>query len=118
MAVLWLSAPDVPVAMIVDVPIPAALVVAVNVTTLVVFAGFGEKVAVKPSGSPIAAKVTLPSNPLTGVIVIVLLTLAPWLTLTFDGEADIEKSGAALALLFQKFTKLAASTEPQPVARS
>ena len=41
-----------------------AEVLAVNVSTLVpVPIGFGEKVAVTPSGRPAAAKLTLPSNP-------------------------------------------------------
>ena len=59
-----------------------------------VVAGFTLKAAVTPVGNPEAARVTLPENPFTGVIVIVLLPLAPLATLRAVGELERLKLGA------------------------
>jgi hypothetical protein len=64
-----------------------AVVVTVNVTTL------PAKLAVTPAGRPVAAKVTAPLNPLIAVTVMVLVAVPPWVTETFVGFADREKSG-------------------------
>jgi len=67
----------------------AAVLLAVRVTTLLVVAGFTLKEAVTPVGNPEAASVTLPENPFTGVIVIVLLPpVAPLATLRVVGDAE------------------------------
>ena len=71
--VLFVSAPDVPVIVTVTVPV-TAVALAVKVSVLVEVAGFGLKAAVTPFGSPEAASVTSPENPLTGVMVTALVS--------------------------------------------
>lgn len=68
--------PEVPVMVTVAFPTFAVLL-ALRVRVLVDVVGFGLNTAVTPVGSPEAAKVTLPENPLTGVTVIVLVPPAP-----------------------------------------
>lgn len=85
--VVWLRVPEVPVIVTVEVPVVAVLL-ALNVTTLVDVVGFVPKVAVTPAGSPDADKLTLPVNPPLGVTVMVELPLLPWVTLRLEGEAD------------------------------
>jgi hypothetical protein len=80
--------PDVPVMVIVFVP-AVAVALAVKVKTLVEVAGFGLKEAVTPFGSAEVVRVTLPLKPPDGVMVIVLVPLAPPLAmLTADGAAE------------------------------
>jgi len=74
--VVALRLPEVPVIVTVAVPFFAARL-AVRVRVLVEVAGSGLKEAVTPFGSPEAASVTLPENPLNGVMVMMLLPLAP-----------------------------------------
>jgi hypothetical protein len=74
--VVWLSVPEVPVIVTVDIPVVAALL-AVNVKVLVAAAGFVLNDAVTPLGRPDAAKLTLPVKPFWGVTVIVLEPLDP-----------------------------------------
>jgi len=65
----------------------AADLLAVRVTTLLVVAGFTLKAAVTPVGNPVAASVTLPENPFTGLIVIVLFPpVAPRVTVKEAGD--------------------------------
>jgi len=54
--------------------------------------------AVTPVGRPVAVNATVPANPLTGVIVMVLVPLAPWAMDKLLGDAESEKSGVAAAL--------------------
>ena len=68
--------PEVPVTVTVAVPVVAVLL-AVNVRTLVEAVGLVPKLAVTPEGSPDADKVTLPVKPPEGVTVIVLVPLLP-----------------------------------------
>jgi|HubBroStandDraft_4_1064222.scaffolds.fasta_scaffold2493920_2 hypothetical protein len=70
--VVWLKLPDTPCTVIVNVPV-LALLLAVSVRTLVFVVGFVPNVAVTPVDIPVAESVTLPVNPLLGVIVIVLV---------------------------------------------
>jgi hypothetical protein len=84
--------PEVPVIVTVADPVVAVLL-AVNVTVLVLVVGFVPNVAVTPLGKPDAARVTLPVNPPTSVTVIVLLPVLPWVTLTLVGEAESVKLG-------------------------
>jgi len=80
--------PEVPVMVIVEVPAFAVLA-AVRVRMLVEVAGFGLNCAVTPFGSVELDSVTLPENPFTGVMVMVLVPLAPPLAmLTELGEAE------------------------------
>jgi hypothetical protein len=95
MVVVALRLPEIPV--IVTVTVPAfAVLLAVRVRVLVEVAGFGLNAAVTPLGSPEAASVTSPENPLTGVMVMVLAPLAPpFAMVTEFGEADKVKLGPA-----------------------
>jgi hypothetical protein len=68
--------PEVPVMVIVATPIVAVLP-AVSVTPLDPVVGLVAKLAVTPLGKPLAARVTLPVNPLAPVTVIVSLALLP-----------------------------------------
>jgi hypothetical protein len=90
--------PDVPVIVTVAVPVVAvADAVSVNVEVALPLAGgvtgFGENVAVTPLGSPDALIVVAELKPFRLVMVIVLVPLDPWFTLTELGDAPIEKSG-------------------------
>ena len=86
--------PDVPV--MVTAAVPVAVLLAVNVTTLVPLVGFVAKAAVTPAGRPVALKVTAPLNVLFAVTVIVLVPLPPCGTLRLAGNAERLKSGATV----------------------
>jgi len=58
----------------VELPV-AAVLLAVNVSILVLVAGFGLNEAVTPVGRPDAARVTAPVNPLIGFTMMVLFGL-------------------------------------------
>jgi hypothetical protein len=94
MVVVWVSVPDVPVTVMVLVPV-VAVALAVNVRTLVDVVGFVPNAAVTPLGNAELDSVTDPVKPLKSVTVIVLLPLVPCLTVKLAGEADREKSGCA-----------------------
>jgi hypothetical protein len=115
--VVCVNVPDVPVIVTVAAPV-VAVPLAVSVSTLVEVVGLVPKLAVTPAGKPEADKLTLPVKPAIGVMEMVLLPLVPCVTVKLAGEAESEKSGVPPPLLFQKFTRFAALTEPQPVARS
>ena len=71
----------------VAVPVVAVLL-AVNVSVLVVVVGFELNNAVTPPGRPDADKLTLPLNPFCEVTAIVLVPLAPCTTLRLVGNAE------------------------------
>lgn len=106
---------ETPVIVMVAVPVVAAEP-AVRVMTLEVVAGFVPKDAVTPAGNPDAESVTLPANPFEGVIAIVLVPPAPWVIVRLLGEGESSKLGAPEE--GHAFTRLAAFTEPIPVAKS
>ena len=56
------------------------------------------KDAETPVGRPVAANATVPVNPPVGVMVMVLVPLAPCARDKLLGDAEGEKSGAAAAL--------------------
>lgn len=85
--VVALKLPDVPVTVTVDVPV-VAVSLAVSVSVLVLVAGFGLKAGVTPFGNPEVENDTLPLNPYSGVIVIVLVPWPPCTTLRLLGDAD------------------------------
>lgn len=86
--------PDVPV--IVNAVAPTvAEPLAVKVSTVLPLAGLGLNEAVTPLGRPEAEKVTLPLNPSSGLMVMVVVTWLPCVTLTVFGEGDKVKSGPA-----------------------
>ncbi len=89
--------PDVPVIVTVTVPVVAVLL-AVSVKVLEVVAGFGLKDAVTPLGRPDGDKLTLPLKPFCGVIVIVLVPLAPCVMLRLLGDVERVKFGGALTV--------------------
>jgi len=74
----------------VELPV-AAVLLAVNVSILVLVAGFGLNEAVTPVGRLDAARVTVPVNPGVGVIVMALFPMPPCATVA--GEAERLKSG-------------------------
>ena len=78
----------------VEVPV-AAVLLAVSVNALVVFALGGLKAAVTPLGRPDAERATLPVKLFFGVIVIVLEPLAPCVADTLFGDVERLKSGVA-----------------------
>jgi hypothetical protein len=94
--VVWVRLPEVPVMVIVLVPVVAVLL-AVNVRTLVDVVGFVPNEAVTPLGRAELDSVTDPVKPPDGVTVIVLLPLVPCLTVKLAGEAESEKLGVAVA---------------------
>ena len=85
--VVWVKAPEVPVMVIVEVPV-VAVAFALNVSTLEDVVGLVPKVAVTPAGRPEAERVTLPVKPPVGLTVIVLVPLPPCVTVTLVGEAE------------------------------
>jgi len=113
---LLLRLPDVPVTVTVKVPVVAEPD-AVRVRLLLDVAGFVPSVAVTPLGTPEALKVTLPLNPLAGLIAMVVEPNDPCRIVTVVGEADRVKSGCG-ADGGQLFTKFAALIVPMPVAKS
>lgn len=94
--VVWVRLPEVPVTVTVAVPV-VAVELAVNVNTLLEVAGLVPKLALTPEGSPDAERVTLPVKPPEGAMLMVVLPLLPWVTLTLLGEADRVKLGLLLA---------------------
>ena len=114
--VLLVKLPDTPVIITVAVPVAAVLLaVSVSVLVLVALAGLNE--ALTPLGRPEADKLTLPLNPFCGITVTLLVPLAPCVTVTPLGEAEIWKLGV-VETPGQLFAKLAALTVPMPVAKS
>lgn len=94
MVVVCVRLPDVPVTVMLLVPV-AAVLLAVNVRTLVDVVGFVPNEAVTPLGSAEVDSVTDPVNPPVGATVIVLLPLVPCFTVKLAGDAESEKSGCA-----------------------
>lgn len=96
--VVWVSEPEVPVIVIVLVPVVAELL-AVNVRVLLEVVGFVPNEAVTPLGRAELESVTDPVKPPESVTLIVLLPLVPCFTVKLLGEADSEKFGVAVALI-------------------
>jgi hypothetical protein len=98
------------------VPVVAELP-ALRVRVLPLVAGLGLKLAVTPLGKPEADSATLPLNPFCGITVMLLELLAPCVNVELLGDAESTNVGTTLAP-GQLFTKLAALTDPMPVAKS
>lgn len=97
--VVSVSEPEVPVMVAVTaLEVIAADEVAVSVTTSVPEVP-AAKLAVTPLGRPDAVKVTAPVNPSTGVIVMVLVAVPPWVIDTLVGESESVKVGAENAVV-------------------
>ena len=83
--------------MTVTVTVPvAAVALAVRVSVLLDVAGFGLNPGVTPLGKFEAERVTLPLKPFTGTMLIVVVLLLPWTTVTELGEASRLKFGVPL----------------------
>jgi hypothetical protein len=95
--VVCVNDPEVPVIVMVLVPVVAVLE-AVKVSVLVEVVGFVPNVAVTPLGSAELDRVTDPVKPAMSVTVIVLLPLVPCFTVKLEGEAESEKLGCAGAV--------------------
>lgn len=107
--------PDVPSTVTV-VDTMGAVALAVSVSVLVVpVVGFGENDAVTALGNPKTEKLTFPVNPVSSVIVMVLVPLVPCKMAKPAGDADREKFGPFDGQLFTRFVAL---TVPIPVAKS
>jgi hypothetical protein len=86
--VVLVKLPDVPVIVIVTVPVVAEPL-AVKVSKLVLVVGLGLKYAVTPLGSVEIERVTLPLNPPAGTTVMVVLPgEPPCTTVTLPGDAE------------------------------
>jgi hypothetical protein len=88
--VVCVKLPEVPITLTVAVS-GVAVALAVSVSVLLLIAGFGLKAAVTPLGSPGSPKAesdTLPLNPFSGVIMIVLVPWLPCATVKLLGLAD------------------------------
>src|SRR5262245_44312348 len=107
--------PPVPVTVTVAAPSVAAPE-AVNVNTLLVpVAEAGLKLALTPLGNPLALKATAPVKPLVRVTVIVLVPLAPRLTVRLVGEAASERSGVGGWATVRRIVVVRAIVPPVPV---
>jgi len=114
--VVCVRVPEIPVIVTAAVPVVAVLL-AVNVKTLEVVAGFVPNKAVTPAGNPDAESDTLPVKPLVGLIVIVLAPPAPpCVIVTLPGEEERLKFGVEDT--GQLFTRFVTFTVPMPVAKS
>ncbi len=96
------------------VPVVAVLL-AVNVRTLVDVVGFVPNEAVTPLGRADVDSVTDPVKPPEGVTETVLLPLVPCLTVRLEGEADNEKLGVAAALTVSETVVVCESVPDVPV---
>ena len=103
--VLLLRLPEVPVMVMILVPV-VAVAPAVNVRTLVDVVGLVANDAVTPLGNAEVDKVTDPANPPEGTTLIVLLPLFPWVTVKLAGEAESEKLGFATAVTVSEIAVL------------
>ena len=110
--VLWVSVPAVPVTVTLAVPVVAVLE-AVKVRVLVPVVDAGLKLVVTPAGNPLALRATLLLNPLAGVMVTVLLPVAPCVTVAFVAER--EKSGVCTGVTFKLRVVLCVSAPLAPV---
>ena len=91
--VVAVRVPDVPVIVTFVVP-PAAVLLAVGVSTLLPLVGFVPHEAVTPLGSPdVTARLTLPVNPYRESTVMVLVPVALNPIAKLAGEAESEKLG-------------------------
>ncbi len=114
--VVLVKVPEVPVIVTVKVPV-VAVPVADIVMMLLAVAGFVPNVALTPFGKPDTVKFTLLLKPLRGLTEMVAEPEVPCRMVTLDGEAERRKLGCVVDE-GQLFTKLAALTEPMPVAKS
>lgn len=114
--VVAVKLPEEPVTVTVAVP-GVAVLDTDRVRTLLVVTGFVPKTALTPFGKPDAVRVTLPLNPLRGLMAMVVEPEAPWRRVRPAGDEERVKLGC-VETEGQLFTRLAAFTVPMPVAKS
>jgi hypothetical protein len=114
MVVVCVSDPETPVIVIVLVPVVAVLL-AVNVRTLVDVVGLVPNEAVTPLGNAEFESVTDPVKPPDGVTVMVLLPLVPCLTVRLAGDADSEKFGVATPFTVKEIDVVRVNVPDVPV---
>jgi hypothetical protein len=112
--------PEVPVIVTVAAPTVAlAEAVSVRVEVTLPFAGgvtgLVENAAVTPVGRPVAVNVVAELKPPVLVMVIVLVPLAPWATVSDAGEAAMLKFGDAVALIVKAIVVVAVRLPEVPV---
>jgi hypothetical protein len=107
--IVTVAAPTVAVEEAVSVRVEVALPFAGGVTGLV------ENAAVTPVGKPVAVSVVAELKPPVLVMVIVLVPLAPWVTVTEVGEAAMVKFGVAVAVTVRARVVVAVRLPEVPV---
>jgi hypothetical protein len=95
--VAFVNVPEVPVIVTVTIPVVAELL-AVSVSVLEIAVELGLNAAVTPFGRPDADKLTLPLKPFCGLTVIVLVPLAPCLTVKLLGDTERVKFGGPVTV--------------------
>lgn len=95
----------------------ATELLATSVSVLVVVALAGLNDAVTPVGSPVAVRVTVPLKPCCGLMVMVLVALAPGATVNAEEEDDTLKAGELDVAVKLSMSDCPAGV-PHPVARS
>jgi hypothetical protein len=91
--VVWVALVPVAVITMVDIPVGVvALVVIVKVELPPATTEGGLKPALAPAGRPLAARVTDCAEPEVTAVTMVVVPLAPWVTVTLEGLAPTEKS--------------------------
>ena len=95
--VVFVKLPEVPVIITETVPV-VALLLAVSVKVLELVAGLALKEVATPLGRPEADRLTLLLKPFCGVTVMVLVPVAPCMTLRVLGAAERIKFGTAVAV--------------------
>lgn len=118
--VLCTSDPEVPVTVMFDVPTVApAEAVSVSVEVAAPLAGgvtgFGANAAVTPLGSPLALSVVAELKLLRLVMVTVLVPFPPWVTVTEEGDAPMEKSAVAAVFTVSVMVAVCVSEPDTPV---
>src|SRR5580700_5291763 len=103
------AVPTVALAEAVSVRVEVALPFAAGVTGLV------ENAAVTPVGKPVALNVVAELKPPVLVMVMVLVPLEPWVTVTDAGEAPMVKFGVAVALTVRATVVVAVRLPEVPV---
>ena len=96
-------------------PPVVAVAAAVKVTTLLLpVVGSGLKTAVTPVGRPLALRST-EAVKLVRVMAIVLVAVAPWVTLTAAGEADSVKFDDGFTVSAMVVVRVSAGVPPVPL---
>jgi hypothetical protein len=112
--VVWLKEPETPVMVTVLVPVVAVLL-AVNVSVLVLVAGLLLNDEETPVPRPVAAKVTPPLKPLDGVMVIFVVPCDDRSMVKLVGDADKVKLPEGTAVTVSATVAVCVMPPPVPV---